>query len=298
MMLVVNLIALAVLGATLPAFAGFRPIETVATEAVEGHLPGLRKLGVRHRVVKRVLAKPGDVRGHTYEVSLGSLDEESCRRLKSSFYDDGIECRSKTGRPSDLGDFLPPLVQATVGLSYSALIGEPSGNCWGTVYEYLRLQQIAARTRNWYAIGDEYKVFWVEESRVRVPLTGDRDTTPVATVESPEQLARLAPTLRLGDVLLVLDETGQRLVHAAIHIDGEYFFEKPDFGGGPIHIGAFGPDIFATYGKNGRYQIRRLRKDAPQLADLSPAARDGFVTVPLRVLESGMRWVVDGAARR
>lgn len=167
-----------------------------------------------------------------------------------------LSSESLQDKQTPLLSFLPPLVQATVGLSFSSqteditldALRDPdvdqclpttlvtTTNCWGTAWEFLRLTRTPHSTDP--VDGEELpgmSVFYTSGEQILEKLQDPRHSRRIALIDEPKQHIWDDPVdgqngVQPGDALLILQEPlvggTSQLIHAAIALDQGLYYQK------------------------------------------------------------------------
>ena len=179
---------------------------------------------------------------------------------------------NKSGN-AKLEDFLPPVMQAVVGLKFiqnEELIYSVSQqqikistttNCWGTVWELirhsLRLAPISPEKEGFGSLS----VFYAERDMLKF-LRDPQYSSLIKGYDSPEADSDMKPfynpkrndSLKPGDVFIITKKSSQeaegteQLVHAAMVLDSDLYFEKTAIQSNAAYRVTRYEDILSLYG--------------------------------------------------
>ena len=222
------------------------------------------------------------VNSTNWQIVFDELSEPQFETLKSA-YGGRSEVKYSPGNSYEIQDFLPPIFQALNGLRYrgldvvsegtlraylqgreSLMKSEPSenfnelmirggSNCWGFAYEVARDDKVAYETFlvNGFNL---HNVFEEERNARKIFSRTYRDLAKMTREQRNQDL-------KPGDILFVnqnvtFDNSEQKgpLLHAAVYVDDDLYFEKTGVSNGFLYRFVTFDQISATYGRVNDFQ--------------------------------------------
>lgn len=244
-----------------------------------------RAAGVSYEVARRPFAGPSDPRdAYVLDVTFAPMTRSQFDALTAAYGGTGLVPWHEGERYS-LADFLPPKMQALLGLRFEVVTerevpwvresfyeysGESSiytcSNCYCTVWEVARGKRLADA-----ADRDTFCLFWVGEQAMSALLTDPAYGTVVDEAE-----------LRPGDVALFFEghDGWRNLLHAAVYLDSGLYFEKTDtYDEYAWRLAAF-EDMKAKLGEACSEGPEKLVVEYRRLNGTFPHPRDAFGVGP------------------
>lgn len=208
-----------------------------ATDPRVFELTGAKKVAARFSVEKHCFSGPSDPRdSYALEISFAPLSRQQFDSLTRTYGGSGFVPYSAEAR-YELSDFLPPMVQALIGLRFPPIVEEgypalkesaeefnldsticTQANCYSTVWEIVRARRFKTRNDK-----KNFCLFWEGELIFNEIICRPEFGRIIAADE-----------LQAGDAVLFFDrihDDYRRLMHAAIFIDKGLYFEKTDSDG-------------------------------------------------------------------
>lgn len=253
------------------------------------HLKGAE--GISHKAFLNELSSP-DYHGTTItkqkniSVEFGKLSQADFTKLQETYHGEKTVSYDPN-RSYTLIDFLPRMVQATVGLRFNyeyykmkngkwrpypegslgnALVSQ---NCWGAAYEFQRKDPKGMEVFFTYPVSE----YFLDDKNTK--LLRKMNGADFLALDSRERNKKL----KFGDVIIARAENvppGMRISHIATYIDDDLVFEKSDNGTDSFYRLIDMKTAFGDYAYD-TLEVRRITSPPKELASKigdSPSVHD------------------------